>query len=220
MHYLGILATCLISYSIWAVILSDSLFHRVWSLSLCSLLWLALILYALPLSTYTIPLSLLSLINLLLCIALSPLQIFFHSADCIYEEQERLSIHSPSNTCLTNNNGSQDTLFVESVPCVLILRLELKCVVSIIFVHGLASNPKTAWKSRSTTKLSWVSDFLPQENLNCRIIAFNHNTAWEANALSKSLSDHADNFVRAFRSVRKTEEVRDNGPRNLVKTGV
>jgi len=77
-------------------------------------------------------------------------------------------------------------------------------------VHGLASNPKTASEARSATRLSWIRDFLPQENLNCRIMTFNHNTAWEANALSKSLSDHGDDLVRALRSVRKTAEVRYN----------
>jgi hypothetical protein len=123
MSYLSILTTCLVSYLIWAVVLSDSLFHRLWSLSLFSLFLLSLIIYTLPVSTYTIPLSLLALVNFLLCIALSPLQVFFRPPGSIYEGQERLTIYFPNNTCSTNNEDSKDALFVECVPRALCLHL-------------------------------------------------------------------------------------------------
>ncbi|KAK4957786.1 hypothetical protein LTR66_013240 [Elasticomyces elasticus] len=52
----------------------------------------------------------------------------------------------------------------------------------------------------------WLRDFLPEEGLHARIMAFNHNTAWQANAIAKSLQDHGEDLVRALRRVRKTPE--------------
>jgi hypothetical protein len=53
----------------------------------------------------------------------------------------------------------------------------------------------------------WLRDFLPEGNLNARIMAFNHNTGWQTNAVSKSLDDHGDDLGRALRRVRQTPEV-------------
>lgn len=39
-------------------------------------------------------------------------------------------------------------------------------------------------------------------------MAFNHNSAWETNALSKSLQEYGDDLLRALRRVRQTAEVR------------
>ena len=102
-------------------------------------------------------------------------------------------------------------------------------IVSIIAVHGLASNPKTTWESRKhsedtcihdrqikrppdapITKPMWLRDFLPEEGLDARIMAFNHNTAWEANALSKSLQDYGDDLLRVLCRARQSAEVRYN----------
>jgi len=56
----------------------------------------------------------------------------------------------------------------------------------------------------------WLRDFLPEEDLNARIMTFNHNTQWEGNALSKSLHHHGDDLLRALRRVRQTPEVKHN----------
>lgn len=37
---------------------------------------------------------------------------------------------------------------------------------------------------------------------------FNHNTAWEANALSKSLDDYGEDLLGALCDARTTDEVR------------
>ncbi|KAF7511625.1 hypothetical protein GJ744_003788 [Endocarpon pusillum] len=77
-------------------------------------------------------------------------------------------------------------------------------LADIVAVHGLASNLKTTWESRKhsedtcnharqnkrppdapITKPMWLGDFLPEQGLDARIMAFNHNSAWETNALSK-----------------------------------
>ena len=52
----------------------------------------------------------------------------------------------------------------------------------------------------------WLRDFLPKEGLNARIMAFNHNTAWETGALSKSLQDYGQDLLRALGQVRLTDE--------------
>ena len=61
----------------------------------------------------------------------------------------------------------------------------------------------------------WLRDFLPKENLNARIMAFNHNTAWEARALKKSLQEHGDDLLRALRRVRQRAEVREGSLKTL-----
>ena len=59
----------------------------------------------------------------------------------------------------------------------------------------------------------WLRDFLPKEMLSARIMAFNHNTSWEAYALSKSLRDHGDDLLSALRNKRQTAEVRHDSLR-------
>lgn len=87
--------------------------------------------------------------------------------------------------------------------------LMANCLVSIVYVHGLDSNPQTTTESRSSEKVSWVRDLLPKDDLNCRIMAFNHDTRWKSNALSKSLKDLGDDLIHALASKRETLEVRD-----------
>ena len=53
----------------------------------------------------------------------------------------------------------------------------------------------------------WLQDFLPEEELNARIMAFNHNTLWEAYALSKLLHDLGDDLLQELRNARQTVEV-------------
>lgn len=53
----------------------------------------------------------------------------------------------------------------------------------------------------------WLREFLPEDLPNTRVMAFNHNTRWEANALSKSLQDYGEDLLRALRRKRQTPEV-------------
>jgi hypothetical protein len=53
----------------------------------------------------------------------------------------------------------------------------------------------------------WLKDFLPNEGLNCRIMAFNHNTAWASDATTKGLGDHAWDLLKELEKVRKSERV-------------
>ncbi|CAG8078910.1 unnamed protein product [Penicillium salamii] len=168
-----------IIYLLWAIFLSETLFHRVWSLTLFSLSCLIDLFFSLP--TFSIQLWLLITLNLLIFVALSPLQVFLFPGS-VRQKEERL-------TTFPSGNASQDDFLAD-----------------IVFVHGLASNPKTATEARSSTKLSWIRDFLPKENINCRIMAFNHDTRFASNALSKSLKDLGDDLIRALRYKRQTEK--------------
>lgn len=71
---------------------------------------------------------------------------------------------------------------------------------SIVAVHGLASTPTTTWESRNKSKRGDITG----EDM----WAFNHNTSWQAHALSKSLHDCGDDLLNALRSVRQIVEVR------------
>ncbi|KAI2670243.1 hypothetical protein CBS147355_9437 [Penicillium roqueforti] len=119
--------------------------------------------------------------NFLICAALSPLQVvLFRGSVCM--KRERITIFSPSDVT------SRDTFLAD-----------------IVYVHGLDSNPLTTTE-RSSEKVSWVRDLLPKENLNCRIMAFNYDTRWMSNALSKSLKDLGDDLIHALASKRETLE--------------
>ncbi|RDW73350.1 hypothetical protein BP6252_07257 [Coleophoma cylindrospora] len=206
LNALATFSSVFLLYLIWAVVYSDSLFHRVWSLGLCCLLPLATALFSQHISIFTAPLFLLTILDLALCIALSPAQVLlFHSPT--QSKRKVLDIIFPPSTSSADHEEAQKTT-----------------IADIVVVHGLASS-QTTWEAREepaqpdlkpqnasqalpATKLSWVHDFLPQENLNCRIMVFNHNTRWEDNALSKSLSDHGDDLVRALSRARQKSENR------------
>lgn len=88
---------------------------------------------------------------------------------------------------------------------------------SIVAVHGLASNPMTAFLSRGSSnkeqpnvsqRAMWLRDFLPTEGLNARVMTYSHDSAWESGALRKTLYDHGDDFLRALRTKRLEPGVR------------
>lgn len=86
----------------------------------------------------------------------------------------------------------------------------LKETSSIIFVHGLGSNPDTTWGPKGT---SWVSDFLPQDipavfHKDVRIFFYNYDSYWKRDAvqarlwsLGKSLLDHISSEIRGKEEV-------------------
>ena len=110
MDYLELMSLTAIFYAIWAVVLSDSLFHRVWSCALLSLRYLASVLYY----QTTLPLTILTFADLALCISLSPLQLLFHSkAD--NPNHQALDIFFPRNNSLGNGDNPEESIFMEFV---------------------------------------------------------------------------------------------------------
>ena len=84
-------------YASWAVVLSDSRLHRVWSLAIFLLLFLATRLYNEPFSTSSVPLAILVLFVLAICIVLSPAQLFLFHMKPIGAKRETLTIFNPGN---------------------------------------------------------------------------------------------------------------------------
>jgi hypothetical protein len=208
-----IAASCFLCYFVPAVIFWESLFHRVWSLALLCLPLSIIALYHPPLSDYTLPILIFTILDFMLSVALSPVQII------LYPREDDGT--DPSALKIINDEAVQTKIYAEFVPPSLVYSCSLPRLIrvlafSIIVVHGLASKLGTAWDSckhaqdTDTTpapKLMWLYDFLPKEKLNARILLFNHNTRWQTNAVSKSLKDYGKDLLRALRRVRQTPEV-------------
>jgi endonuclease/exonuclease/phosphatase (EEP) superfamily protein YafD len=69
-----IAASCFLCYFVPATIFWDSLFHRVWSLALLCLPLSIVALYHPPLSDYTLPILIFTILDFVLSVALSPAQ--------------------------------------------------------------------------------------------------------------------------------------------------
>lgn len=112
MDSLVLATTLLILYLVWAVVLSDSLFHRIFSLALFALLVLTSLICTLPLATYTIPLSIVAFLDLVLCVALSPAQAIFHRSRANDLHRRSLEVFSPDST---SNGVLEEAIMAELV---------------------------------------------------------------------------------------------------------
>ncbi|KAI1738438.1 hypothetical protein F4680DRAFT_179746 [Xylaria scruposa] len=182
MELIMLVIVCLLVYASWAAILSNNLFHRTWSLALLFFPFLFISVWRQPPSSFTLFLTTLLLLDFAICVALSPVRLLFRSKHDIEKHNALDVIHE-----------------------------EPDAVVDIVVVHGLAARPNETWKARPAKSpdvaentnpppaLMWLRDLLPEEkDLRCRILAFNHNTAWERNSLSKTLGDHSLDLLRAL----------------------
>ena len=95
---------------------------------------------------------------------------------------------------------------------------------SIIFVHGLGSNPDTTWtspvrhnKSAATDNkktVSWITDFLPQDlqpsiREHTRVYYYNHDSYWKRDAIETRLYRLGEGLLQRIRlETRRNEEVR------------
>ena len=84
-------------YATWAVVLSDSRFHRVWSLALSLLLFLTTRLFNQPFSASSLPLAMLLLLVFIVCILLSPAQLLLFHTKPISAKRKALKIFNPEN---------------------------------------------------------------------------------------------------------------------------
>lgn len=111
-------------------------------------------------------------------------------------------------------------------------RRTLLKLLSIIFVHGLGSNPDTTWRARRVDSLhvkagcprstddqyvNWVSEFLPHDlpSTVCkdmRIFFYNYDSYWKRDALKTGLSEFGGKLLEEVKTkLRQTEEVRRAG---------
>ncbi|KAH8154983.1 uncharacterized protein LAJ45_01516 [Morchella importuna] len=73
--------------------------------------------------------------------------------------------------------------------------------VDIVAVHGLGSNPDWAWTHEETGAM-WLKHFLPKACPRARIMAFNHNSAWDINAPVKSVDVCGQQLLDALNTSR------------------
>ncbi|KAI1126623.1 hypothetical protein F5Y10DRAFT_209678 [Nemania abortiva] len=84
-------------------------------------------------------------------------------------------------------------------------------VVDVFAIHGLGSNPDSAWTYRDKiTETRWLKDVLPKEEglSNMRVVMVNHRTQWFANTVDASFEDHAEMILKDIESVRKGDKHR------------
>ena len=134
-------------YATWAVVLSDTRFHRVWSLALWLLLFLATRLFNEPFSASSVPLAILVLFILAICIVLSPAQLFLFHTKPIGPKRKALKIFNPA------NEKDHSVEFVPPATQINTVSLTLPtCLVSWPFTilqrnqkqHGCLHYPETA----------------------------------------------------------------------------
>ncbi|KAF1949041.1 hypothetical protein CC80DRAFT_430074, partial [Byssothecium circinans] len=97
--------------------------------------------------------------------------------------------------------------------------------VDIILLHGLGSNPDTAWSATpaldhvigSPTEkehlVCWVADFLPEDipdeiRKNIRIFTYNYDTYYKKDAVHTTIENAAQNFLSQLNSIRQSERSR------------
>ncbi|KHN94745.1 Peroxisomal targeting signal 1 receptor [Metarhizium album ARSEF 1941] len=84
--------------------------------------------------------------------------------------------------------------------------------LSIVAVHGLGANPDYAWiwlpknnppdsPGYPDEPFNWLQKLLPAK-LSCRVLAFNYDSAWFANAPQQRLSHISDNLLDSLRHQR------------------
>lgn len=77
---------------------------------------------------------------------------------------------------------------------------------SVFAIHGLGSNPETAWTYRGNgTEVSWLRDILPQQDglQQIRVALINHQTCWDSNAASMTLEDHANMLLDSLEQLHQ-----------------
>ena len=79
--------------------------------------------------------------------------------------------------------------------------------VSVVAVHGLGSNPDTAWLGNHS-RANWLADYLPTTYKSFRIIAVNHDSRWDAYSPVQSLRDYGQVILDSIAALRLDEAVR------------
>jgi hypothetical protein len=99
---------------------------------------------------------------------------------------------------------------------------------SIVFVHGLGSNPDTTWRAEnqapriatgadpqpdSERYVNWVSDFLPDDlsqaaGKDIRMYFYNYDSYWKRDAIQTRLSTLANGLLDHIGRIRQSKEVR------------
>jgi hypothetical protein len=84
--------------------------------------------------------------------------------------------------------------------------LRLLTSSSIFAIHGLGSNPESAWAyGGNQSRVHWLRDLLPEEQgfRNTRVVMVNHQTRWDSNTAHMGLHEHASELLESIQSLHK-----------------
>jgi hypothetical protein len=115
MDLLTSLIVSLFGYFIWANFGSDSSFHRVWSTAIFILPILSLGIYHSLFSSYTPYLLGLAVLDALICVGLSPLQLLFRHSEPPNSEFMSLEVHFPKSSSPDQRGDGEHELLAEFV---------------------------------------------------------------------------------------------------------
>ncbi|PON25472.1 Mut11, partial [Trichoderma gamsii] len=198
------------TYFCWAAMVSRELFHQVWAITLLFLVFLTDKCFQQDSTIHSFFYGTLCVLNLAVCIALSPVQVFLFKQKATYQTPKRLDEFLPKSAPGSRRNPSIS--------------------VDLVAVHGLGSSPEAAWAykldtprdeagnstpthncTQTTAKPKygpiWLRDFLPLDALQARVLVYYHNSGWQAHALGMSLRDYGQDLLTSIEGVRQTEAV-------------
>ncbi|OQN95497.1 hypothetical protein B0A48_18369 [Cryoendolithus antarcticus] len=96
---------------------------------------------------------------------------------------------------------------------------------SIVFVHGLGSNPDTTWTATlpGSRPIAWIEDILPYDlprgiRPSIRIWYYNYDSYWKRNALRTRLKHTGDDFRSRLKGLTRAAH-KDGSGRSLVLVG-
>ncbi|KAK8131610.1 hypothetical protein PG984_008048 [Apiospora sp. TS-2023a] len=77
--------------------------------------------------------------------------------------------------------------------------------VDVFAIHGLGSNPSTAWSLNDGIEIHWLRDILPARKRlrKMRVILLNHKTSWTSDSTSMTFDKHAKDMLYHIKSVNK-----------------
>ncbi|OTB18228.1 hypothetical protein K445DRAFT_244915 [Daldinia sp. EC12] len=88
----------------------------------------------------------------------------------------------------------------------------MSTMVDIIAIHGLGSNPDSAWTYRmdNGSNVYWLKDLLPKSQGlgNIRVMKVNHQTRWDSNAADMGLQWYASELLDHIHSLHKANPKR------------
>lgn len=96
---------------------------------------------------------------------------------------------------------------------------------SVVFVHGLGSNPDTTWRAEKIQEQShcgsskeyvcWITDFLPNDISSpmceeVRLFLYNYDSFWQRDAVKTRLFELGEGMLQKLREIQKTEDISES----------
>lgn len=81
-----------------------------------------------------------------------------------------------------------------------------RSLLSIVAVHGLFGDQKDSWTHRKTNAF-WLSDFLPQDVPNARVMTFGYNADAAFGNTAADIEDHAKSLLSGLIDKREEDDV-------------